>query len=201
MSFWSKIVPVAVGAVLALGANTVSAATLTFYNDVNPNDTSRATFNCSLGCEGALFDSNDPLVANLTSWSGSLGDLVDNLTGAQASTDFVNRITGESYDKDADRTETSRAGFANVMFTSSAEYILFKIGKSPNVGLIKNTGGANNKFTFNQVGRGAGLSNTEEFGRVDDPPGGVIPVPAGLPLLISALGVFGIVRSRKRKSA
>ncbi|MEO3414715.1 VPLPA-CTERM sorting domain-containing protein [Roseovarius sp. CAU 1744] len=35
----------------------------------------------------------------------------------------------------------------------------------------------------------------------EDPPGGVIPVPAGLPLLLSAMGVFGIVRARKRKAA
>ncbi len=33
------------------------------------------------------------------------------------------------------------------------------------------------------------------------PPGGVVPVPAGLPLILSALGVFGIVSSRKRKAA
>ena len=34
-----------------------------------------------------------------------------------------------------------------------------------------------------------------------DPPGGVIPLPAALPLLLSALGVGGLLRLRQRKAA
>ncbi|GGO60539.1 hypothetical protein SAMN05444398_11361 [Roseovarius pacificus] len=33
------------------------------------------------------------------------------------------------------------------------------------------------------------------------PPGGVIPLPAGLPLMLSALGIGGLIARRKRKAA
>ncbi len=35
----------------------------------------------------------------------------------------------------------------------------------------------------------------------NDPPGGVIPLPAGLPLMLSALGIGGLIARRKRKAA
>lgn len=38
-------------------------------------------------------------------------------------------------------------------------------------------------------------------GLAGDPPGGVIPLPAGLPLLLSAIGIGGLMSRRKRKTA
>lgn len=48
---------------------------------------------------------------------------------------------------------------------------------------------------------GPGLPHFTWYKAKQDPPRGVIPVPAGLPLLLLAMGVFGIVRARKRKAA
>lgn len=197
--------PMVAAASMALGASVANAATLTFYNDLNPNDTQRFTLECSLGCSAAEFSTDDPTVlGDFVGWNAADGDgdLINNLTGAQASTDFVNLFTGNTFDKDADRNFIDGGGVSGAMFFSSAEFLLIKIGKSPNVGLIWNTGGANNKFTFSATkGTGSGLSGIEEFGDNDFPPGGIIPVPAGLPLLLSAMGVFAIVRARKRKAA
>ncbi|SDN58753.1 hypothetical protein SAMN05216196_101988 [Lutimaribacter pacificus] len=39
------------------------------------------------------------------------------------------------------------------------------------------------------------------FEREGDPGGGVIPLPAGLPLLLTAVGIGGLIGRRKRKSA
>ncbi|WP_139170500.1 hypothetical protein [Lutimaribacter saemankumensis] len=51
-------------------------------------------------------------------------------------------------------------------------------------------------------GGGGGLSNLSVAGvYVSDPPGGVIPLPAGLPLLLSAIGIGGLISRRKRKTA
>lgn len=195
--------PVVGAAVLAVAASSaVSAATIKFYDETDPTTTFRGTFVCSLGCEAAWFDSNDPTIATVTSWSSTEGDLIWNTGGAPDSTNFVNDVLGTSYDKDDDRTETARGGLENTSFVSNAEYILFKIGTTPNVGLIKNTGGFGNLFTYTAVsGVGAGLSNTQEFGEYPDPSGGVIPLPAGLPLILSALGLTGLLRLRHRKSA
>lgn len=57
---------------------------------------------------------------------------------------------------------------------------------------------------FNQNGlTGDGTSHISlyGYGKPSDPPGGVIPLPAGLPLLLTVVGIGGLIGRRKRKSA
>lgn len=59
-------------------------------------------------------------------------------------------------------------------------------------------------FKSNTTGglKGDAVSHISLYGGdVFDPPGGVVPLPAGLPLLLSALGLGGLLRLRQRKAA
>lgn len=48
---------------------------------------------------------------------------------------------------------------------------------------------------------GSNLSNFVLFNTDDDPGDFVVPVPAGLPLILTGLGVMGVLRARERKQA
>lgn len=97
-------------------------------------------------------------------------------------------------------------------FTSNALYILFKIGKSPDVTIIKN-GAYGTKYTFEAIaGEGSGLSHIVEFGKYDTPcevtnscggGGGIgdVPLPAGMPLMLAGFGVMAFVARRKARKA
>jgi hypothetical protein len=163
-----------IAAAFTVVGTVASATTLSFYNDVDPNDTLRFTVDCS----------------SCSAWDGSGwgtdGDLFDNPGGAQDETDWVNGITGGGFPKTVD------SGDPGDVFVSSAEYILVKVGVQPNVGLIWNQGGEQT-FTFTQVGQGAGLSHITEFGRST-----VIPLPAAGFLLLGALGGMGFVARRRK---
>ena len=168
------------GALLALCFTLPANASslLTFYNDL-PAGTERFTVSCTLGCDA--YEGTTP-----TTW-GLDGDLFETgNSGSATEIAKVNAITGETYTsmtKDETGTET---------FTSNAEYILIKIGRGPNVGLIRNAL-AGNMFTFTATGQGAGLSHVTEFGQVS-----AVPVPASVWLFGTALiGFIGFSRRTK----
>ena len=180
MSLKRMIKSVACAALIALSfVLPANAATLNFYNDAATQTTLRFTLDCTGSC--TAWDGVD--------FAGTDGDLFDLANASEAlELSTVNSITGESF---ASLTKT-QFGTSNAMFTSSAEYILIKIGSSPNVGIIQNLT-ADNKFTFTQIGRGAGLSHVSEFGKTTT----VVPLPAAGFLLLSAVGLLGFSRRRK----
>ena len=157
-----------------------NASLLTFYDDGLTPSGERFTLSCLLTCQA--WDGVDFLGTD-----GDLFDLANN--GEQTEIDEVNSITGETYTSLA---KTDRGGVSSAMFTSSAEYILIKIGQGPDVGIIRNLS-AGNKFTFTATGQGAGFSHSSEFGRIP-----AVPVPAAVWLFGTALiGFIGISRRTK----
>ena len=177
-----KLLRAAVGATLLSLCFTLpaNASLLTFYDDGLTPSGQRFTLDCSLNC--TAWDSVDFLGTD-----GDLDDMAN--SGDAAEIAYVNSITGESY---ASLTKTDRGGVSTAMFTSSAEYILIKIGRGPNVGVIRNLS-AGNKFTFTATGQGAGFSHTSEFGKIP-----AVPVPAAAWLFGTALiGFIGMSRRTK----
>ena len=171
------------GALLALCFTLPANASslLTFYNDL-PTDTQRFTVSCTLGCDA--WEGTTP-----TTW-GLDGDLFAlGSSGDATEIAKVNTVTSKS-PAFTSLIKTETGGF--VGFTSSAEYILIKIGSTPNYGLIRNAL-AGNVFTFTQTGTGAGFSHSSEFGTVS-----AVPVPAAAWLFGTALiGFIGFSRRTK----
>lgn len=184
-------------AALLLSAGIGSAAQLNFYNDAATQTTLRFTLECSLGClawDGGGFSAPD----------GDLFALANNSEALEIAT--VNSLTGESY---TSLTKTNGGGSESADFTTSAEYILIKIGQSPDVAVVQSFG-ENNEFKFRATkGTGSGLSHWSAFGENEcdpavqlcGPPVNQVPVPASLPLMMGALGIVGIVARRRRKAA
>ena len=180
---WTSIAGALLSLCFALPAN---ASALTFFEIASSQTNERFTVSCTLGCDA--WEGTTP-----TTW-GTDGDLFSlTSSGDQDEVDAVNTITGESYTKNPpDFTKTDRGGASSVTFTSSAEYILLKIGFDPNYGLIRNAL-AGNVFTFTSTGPGAGFSHSSEFGTVSP-----VPVPAAVWLFGTALiGFIGFSRRTK----
>ena len=187
-----------------LTAGAVEASSLKFYDDAATDTNHRFTLDCTGLCEGWILPTSV--------FSGSEGDMFSgidpttdspSITGAADEIAAINARTGESF---ASITKTDMGGVASKIFNSSAAYFLIAVGKSPRWALVKNLTD-DNKFTFTQVGSGTGFSHLSEAGDVcrvfDDvcgPPVNEVPLPAGLPLLMGALGITGIVARRRKKA-
>ena len=187
-------------ALMAASVLPAAAATI-FYNSVSPTlDTERFSITCTLGCEGAWLDD---YVLSTTYWDTGSGDLTDTANsnpGTELSVvnDFL-ALAGNNGDVFTSGTKTAAGGASSVVFISSAKYILLTVGKDPRVGLLWNTGGLNNKFTFSQTGKGAGFSHYTEYGGTTTSQSGIVPLPAGGLFLLTGLGGLIVLR-RRRKS-
>lgn len=210
----------------AAGAATLDILGSAKLNGQGANYTSTtlsAILTCSLGCQGidstAVTNTTDPLalptpgtINTVTPYVDGYSDLfIDGNSSSPANeASFVKAITGVEFSAVAQKTTgivTSNPvnpgdpvkGSAS--FTTSALYILLKIGNEPNLTIIKNTGGPDNLFTYTpKASQGAGLSHYSEFGTAG---GGNfdVPLPAGLPLLLSGVGVMAFVARRKARKA
>jgi hypothetical protein len=78
--------------------------------------------------------------------------------------------------------------------SAATTYFKLKLGKLS--AFFQNTTGFILALTYEQVGTAGGLSHTTLFGEFLDPPQstGEVPLPAGIVLLISALGGLGVLR-------
>lgn len=110
-----------------------------------------------------------------------------------AEANFINTMTGTTMFTSSDADKISDGG-ASLDFTSSFQYIVFKIGNQRF--LIENFA-ANSLFEFDQIdGTGSGLSHYTGFGQV-----AAVPVPAAGLLLGSVLLGGGFAARRRRKQA
>jgi PEP-CTERM motif len=193
-----------------LVAVAASANVITLYGDwENPppgpqityvNDDDRSQLTCSLGCTALLsnlasgvYGANVPNVSTATGFSAPTGDLFWLANNSDASElAFVNAVVDPDL---ASGTKTNGGGAESITFTSSAAYILLKIGADPNVALIYNPSGLEQTYTYlGFQGEGAGLSHYTTFG---PPPETQVTEPGSLALLgVGLLGLAGLTRRR-----
>jgi hypothetical protein len=203
---------VLVGLSASLFAVAASANVITLYGDWLPEpngpqityvaDDDRSQLTCSLGCTALLsslisgvYDANVPNVSSAVGFNGSNGDLFWLANNSLASeTGFVNAVVDPDF---ATGTKTDGGGAESISFTSSATYILLKIGADPNIALIHNTSGMEQTYTYSAFrGEGAGLSHYTTFGSSSEIP---VPEPGSVALL--GLGLVGLAAIRRRSAS
>ena len=176
------------GVALALGMFTTgaNAATIDVFNDWEATpQVQRGSVNCDLACEVMTFDG--------TTWgfSSAYGELDDGPPNSSEAAEAVwlSMVTGDTYVA-ADLSKTDPAS-DSTDYSTIALYTILKIGLDPDYTVIKNTSGVQLTWSWtNLAGGGGGLSH---FSSVT-----VVPLPAGLPLLLSALGFGAILRRKAR---
>ncbi len=107
-------------------------------------------------------------------------------------------------------TNTTDANAADD-WTLTNKYVILKIGNEPDYTIIRNDSDGALTFSYTKASGAKGsLSHFFGFGAVEEcdpsvevcgPPVGEVPVPAALPLLLSALGVTAVMTRRRRKAA
>ena len=191
--FGKSIKTVLAAALFAIAGSAASAATVDLYGASVGSppeydaDALRGTIDCS-ACSGWT---------TLDTWD-IYGDMHSGPSSADPADEavWVNGELGTSFDETAAGASLNIDGTGSDMtFTSSALYILVKLGMDPEYFLIRNDLGAPQTYTWTMVGRGGGLSHYVEYGSVPH-----VPLPAAGFLLLGAIGGLGFVK-RRRKSA
>ncbi len=196
-------------------APVVHASTLTF-NSVASGDDSSWTLECT-DCnmlaffedDGEAYDSNGnfdldgslSLVGSaFTPVTGNPNDLNPELTGASdeeiflkaAATALGDSPISASFQK-TESTMDPNAGSGTA--TDSGDYFLWKAGQYAGIAKILEIA-LDNEFTFTKFGNSSGLSHISHISTTTQQQPEPVPLPAGLLLLISGLGVFAVMRRR-----
>lgn len=209
-----------------------SAATLNFLGDVTNgargaknyvSATVRGTLTCAAcaGLDSSQADNTGkpptlPDAGDATGFSGAtFADLFDLPNAGDATeVDFVDAVMAKLFKPKFTTAVAKVLGTGgDLSFTSSAAYLLVKLGSGPNYALVKNTSQAKQSYAWaGAAGMGAGLSHYVEFGSVCQtgdsdcdgvidpvlPPPPAVPVPAAGLLLATALGGLTALRRRRR---
>lgn len=176
------------GLLLAFGA--AQSADANTVHDILIDGGEKA-IDCSLpGCKGVLEDGSlstseafafdKPGNANETSITNLLNSTLDPNTNFSPGTrtNLGNGVLSSCSD-------------TSCTFNSSAAFVALKIGNE--IAFISNMTGGEVDLTFTKISGSGGLSNITEIGQAT-----VIPVPAPLILLMSAVGGIGLLARRRR---
>jgi len=189
-------------------ANAANAVPITLYGSYSQKDNfydaadDRGQLLCSLACSGltsslpsGTYGSNVPGVATQSGFSSIAADLFYLANNSDATElAFVNSVLDPDYTMGA---RTDAGGATSFSFTSSALYILLKIGTSPDMALIWNTSGVAQTYSYTGFPKeGAGLSHVTEYGRTTK-----VPEPAAFLLLGTGLLAVGFARRRRAAAA
>ncbi len=102
-------------------------------------------------------------------------------------------------------TSNSATVAGNTYFTTKFAQSVAVFWNTTDSDIVVTFDDSNNTCTTGQNGNSNECGGISHFKAISDgtfdPPGGVVPLPAGLPLLLSALGFGGLLRLRKRKAA
>src|SRR4030095_5638577 len=180
----------AAGALLVAGlvsGNAANAGLLTLTGDNTPppngplitytSTTPRSTISCTGTCEGLLsnlptgiYTADVPDVTTADGFSTTFADvffLPNNNVATELA--FVNAVVDPDFAAAA--SGQIAGGGGHLTFTSSALYILLKIGATPDMALIHNISGGAQTYTYTQLqASGAGLSHYVEFGTTTEVP-------------------------------
>ena len=188
-----------IATVVSLGivGSSAHASVINLFGTTGDPGLLRASIDCGGDCLG---------LETGGTWSSTRGDMFTVHPPSDANElAFVNTYVDPDFLANGTKDNSGATAF-----TSTALYILFKIGGGNEfaTALIHNTSGGLLNFSFTQIATGSGLSHISEFGEACPPdffgcgpPVNVIPLPAGLPLLLSALGIGAILRRKGRKQA
>lgn len=186
-----------------LFANVANAIPITLYGSYSNNNNyynagdDRGRLLCSLTCEGltsSLQSGTYPAgVPDISTQSGfsALGADLFFLANNGESTElgFINAVVDPDFTAGI-RTDTG--GVSSYSFTSSALYLLLKIGTTPDVALIQNTSGQTQTYWYTAFhSEGAGLSHLSEYGTVR--------VPEPSTLLLFGTGMLALVAARRAR--
>lgn len=156
-----------------------------------------ATVTCTPSCSaivgGSIVDSMGPggLSGTMGSLSASLGDLYSFSPSNPAEEALaLNVLAGTSFTS-GDATENDAGGLGNVTFSTTAQWIVMKLGTAGTFFLFNPVGTLQVAYAKNGL-MGGGLSHYTEFGTA--PP---IPVPAALWLMGAGLAGLGFARRKK----
>lgn len=190
-------------AVMALSATSASAMIVSadLYNDPFGLTGLRGTIS-SDGDGFEVLVANDPAVIWDATAPGIGGIFTNHPPNEANETAFANanRNGGPevAFTTKTDLDDIPGADGENFDFMSTAEYILLKIGggNTLNTALIHNLSGGILNLNFSTDAQGSGLSHYTEFSQTS-----VVPLPAALPLLLTAIAGFGFVGRCKKKMA
>lgn len=191
MKHWFKLA--VVGAGMALGT-AAQASTIEVWNDTQydvPANTvaNRGSVTCT-SCEVLTYNPSS------FTFSSTTGELFDGPTNSGDATEaaWVNTVLGTSFTTaDVTAGKVSTGIFDSYSYTTSAQYVILKIGKNPDYTVLMNTSGGAMTWSWNNYkADGGGLSHYITLG--DPAP---VPLPAAGLLLLGALGGLAAVRRRK----
>ena len=195
---------------LLLGTLTVSASgnagLITIYGDYNPGPSgpdsyydatvARGTLECSISCEGQIsswpsgtYSAEVPPLSSADGWSPTSADvfyLENNAIATELG--IINTFSSQVFES---ATQTDTGGASTYSFSSIAEVLLFKIGASPDMFIIRNTSGQEQTYSYTGfAGLGSGLSHYTTAS---------VPEPGSISLMAAGLILLGLMQLRKRR--
>lgn len=189
MSFVKSLGAVMAAAAVSFGAFSSASANVITIGGV-------ATVTCTPSCSaivgGSISDNPGPgLTGTMGSLSGALGDLYTFSPSNPAEEALaLNVLAGTSFTA-GDGSENDAGGVSNLSFSTTAQWIVMKLGVAGTFFLFSPAGPLEVVYARNGL-MGGGLSHYTEFGEA--PP---IPVPAAVWLMGAGLAGLGFAKRKK----